>query len=786
MSKIANRRFGNLFRKYRLRSEIESLAELGDIMRAEGLVYDNSMYTHWQKGTRIPQGREVLLGILKVFCKRRGITTIEEANEFLMSVKQPNLSEEEISELDLTKLNKPPFTAPSDVSSFTGRDEVIKEVSWKLFDRHAVHIYGVPGSGKTALAIRIAHKYQSHFPDGILWFKYDVESMDSILLQIAEVFGEDVSKIEDVATKATIVCDLLRKKDVLIILDDVNITNDLHYLFPDGIAPCAILITSRLLDLSQGEHIEKTKLVGFTNEEYDQYAVRILGSTFCDAEHDRLDKIGDRVEHSPLVSSLLFQQINLRPHNFDDIYQNLDSEALSVEHGKNSLRYSLNISMQDLTKFQQKVFISMAVFEGADFSPEALAFIHQKNFEEVHKVCEDLHKKSLLEQSVDGRYRLHPLIKSYLQGEIKSTVLYGKLVDYYVKFLTDCGVGRSEHYEEIETELSNILGAYMYCYKEKKVAPMLKMWDHLAVYFWETGRWMDLSEVAFMKKKLFDNKKLDVLLFISMGLFLFFTGWFIYGLYIDTTNIFLRLMFAYTYFTQAVLGVYYGIRVSKRWGYLNSVIGKSLILFTLGLLGQCFGQASYNYVVATSSGYYYPSIGDIGYFGSIFLYLYGAILMNQAAGVNITERFVKGKYIAIAISGSMLISSYIVFLKDYIFDFEHPVKIFLDFGYPFFQSISLAIAILALINSWQIPVKILRNRLRFFIFALLSQYLADLVFLYRSKYHDTSVGGDFEFLYLLSYFLMTLAILQFRTFYTETEKKADGNVLVAKVRSIFK
>ena len=41
-----NPTFAELFKKYRLRSEIETLSQFGDLLAQEGLVYENSLFTH--------------------------------------------------------------------------------------------------------------------------------------------------------------------------------------------------------------------------------------------------------------------------------------------------------------------------------------------------------------------------------------------------------------------------------------------------------------------------------------------------------------------------------------------------------------------------------------------------------------------------------------------------------------------------------------------------------------------------------------------------------------------
>lgn len=101
MKSITDNTFAALFKKYRLRSEIETLSQFGDLLAQEGLVYENSLFTHWQKGDRIPKDRKILIVMINIFVRRKGIWNIEEANLLLSSIGQRDLNAEEIKQLEL-------------------------------------------------------------------------------------------------------------------------------------------------------------------------------------------------------------------------------------------------------------------------------------------------------------------------------------------------------------------------------------------------------------------------------------------------------------------------------------------------------------------------------------------------------------------------------------------------------------------------------------------------------------------------------------------------------------
>lgn len=63
-----NNSFAHLFRKFRLRSEFSTLAELGEALFEKGLIYEDSIFSHWQKGDRIPN-RATILKLIEIFLR---------------------------------------------------------------------------------------------------------------------------------------------------------------------------------------------------------------------------------------------------------------------------------------------------------------------------------------------------------------------------------------------------------------------------------------------------------------------------------------------------------------------------------------------------------------------------------------------------------------------------------------------------------------------------------------------------------------------------------------------
>lgn len=221
-----------------------------------------------------------------------------------------------------------------------------------------------------------------------------------------------------------------------------------------------------------------------------------------------------------------------------------------------------------------------------------------------------------------------------------------------------------------------------------------------------------------------------------------------------------RYIWGSLYQLIALWGAICGIFIAKLWGANRSVIGRAVIAFTIGLLLQNLGQTIYSYynLVAHIQAPY-PSLGDIGYFGSIFAYLYGAFLLAKASGVSVSLKSYHSKLIAILIPLLMLWASYSVFLGNYDFDWSQPLKIFLDFGYPLGQACYVSVAILTLLLSRDILGGMMRGPILAVLIALIVQYLSDFNFLFQANQGVWYVGGYGDELYALSYFLMAIALM---------------------------
>lgn len=265
-----------------------------------------------------------------------------------------------------------------------------------------------------------------------------------------------------------------------------------------------------------------------------------------------------------------------------------------------------------------------------------------------------------------------------------------------------------------------------------------------------------------------DKKKALATLF-----FITYFVWWLYIQYIGTDQAGRQLdFFTVTYGVMAFLGGIWGLYIAQKWGGLKSLFGKSIAFFSIGLLLQEYGQLMYTYFIYVEGiDVPYPSLGDVGYFGSVLFYILGAFYLALSSGITISFTEFGHRLSAFFLPSFLLVTTYLVFLNGYEFDFANPVTVILDFGYPFGQAIYLSITLLIYLISKKLLGGLLRDRVLFLLFALLLQYFADFMFLYQASKGIWSVSGLNDLLYFISYFVMTLSILRLGSVYDRFKVK---------------
>ncbi len=232
-----------------------------------------------------------------------------------------------------------------------------------------------------------------------------------------------------------------------------------------------------------------------------------------------------------------------------------------------------------------------------------------------------------------------------------------------------------------------------------------------------------------------------------------------------------RDIFSSSYGILAGIGGIIGFIIANKWNGFKSYVGKSLIFFSAGLMCQFLGQTTY-YVqfLIDHIENSYPSWGEIFFFVSMPLYILGVAYIAKASGSGLSWKNTGNKLIAIFIPIIMVIGSYYLFVNGSDFTGQSLIAIILSFAYPIGQAVFVSMAISAYFLSKNVLGGVMKTRVIFILFSLVVQYLADSWFLYKTIQGTFYHADESEYLFALSYSVMTFAFLQFLSVFDQLKK----------------
>ncbi|MFS8099249.1 AAA family ATPase [Lentzea alba] len=190
-----------------------------------------------------------------------------------------------------------------DVADFVGRDELVDRLTEFLRRPGGVMIAaitGAPGVGKTTVAVRVAHRLRSAFPDG-QWFigLGGSRAPLDVLGDLLEAAGvEDVPPSLD--ARAAVLRATLADRQVLLVVDDARDADHVRPLLP-GTAGCAVLVTSRN-DMSELTALQGGlcfRVDALDAAEARTLLARVLGPAAVLAEPRAADELAAQCGHLP-------------------------------------------------------------------------------------------------------------------------------------------------------------------------------------------------------------------------------------------------------------------------------------------------------------------------------------------------------------------------------------------------------------------------------------------------------------------------------------------------------
>jgi DNA-binding SARP family transcriptional activator len=326
-----------------------------------------------------------------------------------------------------------PAQLPPEVINFVERAATVARISELLAPRNPstaapiVALTGPPGTGKTALAVHVAHRLRARFPDGQLFVdlrghaRGPALGTDQVLGRFLRALGMPAEQVPtDEDEQAAAFRSLVAGKRILIMLDNAVQPDQVRSLLP-GDPGCAVLLTSRdaMCGLIAGQGASRVQVGGLDPEESSTLLERILGADIVGVEPDAAAELARLCTHLPLAlriaaANLIGERPVLLADQVAQLREGNRLAALAADGDETvTVRAAFDLSYEALAEPAKRAFRLVGVSPGADLTPETLAALADCDRQHARRLLDQLSTANLLHQTVPGRYQPYDLIRVY-------------------------------------------------------------------------------------------------------------------------------------------------------------------------------------------------------------------------------------------------------------------------------------------------------------------------------------------------------------------------------------
>ncbi|WP_225824453.1 AfsR/SARP family transcriptional regulator [Streptomyces naphthomycinicus] len=325
-----------------------------------------------------------------------------------------------------------PAQLPASVPDFTGRNTFVTELSAVLSSASEAEgrvmavsaLAGIGGVGKTTLAVHVAHRARTAFPDGQLYV--DLQGAgprpaepETVLGSFLRALGTADSAIPDsLEERAALYRSVLDGRRVLVLLDNAKDAAQVRPLLP-GTEGCAALVTSRvrMLDLA-GAHLVDLDVM--SPDEALALFTRIVGEERVASERKAALDVVAACGFLPLAIRIAASRLAARrtwtvsvlAAKLADERRRLDE----LQAGDLAVKATFELGYGQLEPPQARAFRLLGLADGPDISLAAAAAVLDLPPDDTEDLLESLVDTSLLESAAPGRYRFHDLVRLYARA----------------------------------------------------------------------------------------------------------------------------------------------------------------------------------------------------------------------------------------------------------------------------------------------------------------------------------------------------------------------------------
>jgi tetratricopeptide (TPR) repeat protein/transcriptional regulator with XRE-family HTH domain len=347
---------------------------------------------------------------------------------------------------------------PYDLPDFTGRaGELARCLGFVAHREDAtaiVAVTGMAGVGKSALAVRLAHRCAGQFPDAQVFLDLHGHTPGREPVSPHDALHDLLRRTgvpEDALPRDTGQCSALWRswlagRRVLVVLDNVLDTDQVVPLLP-GSPGHLVLVTARrqLPELDGAEHLS---LAPLPEAEARELLVRVCRRPVA---HDpAAAEVVELCDRLPLAIRLAGTR--LRHHeswsagDLADRLRDHHRRPAELSAGSRSVADAFEVSYRRLTAGQRRAFRLLGLHDGPDVGVPAAAALLGCAAPDARRVLDELAEAHLRREHAPGRYTCHDLLRSHAstvlardEPEPARKAALTRLVAHYVRTLGRAG-----------------------------------------------------------------------------------------------------------------------------------------------------------------------------------------------------------------------------------------------------------------------------------------------------------------------------------------------------------
>jgi DNA-binding SARP family transcriptional activator len=343
-----------------------------------------------------------------------------------------------------------PRQLPADTRTFTGRAAELAQLVAAAADAAGTLVIsaldGMGGVGKTALAVRAAHRVADRFRDGQLFIDLRGYSTggaampaEDALAYLLRSLGVAAPALPDgVEERAELYRARLAGSRTLILLDNAADPEQVRPLLP-GAPGCLVLITSRdrLARLRDARALSVDVL---GEAEAVELLAKVAGPRRGLASHPAVRELAALCGYLPLALRIIAAQLrHTADLSVEDVLAELSDEDARLNRltdGERDLTSVFETSFANLPGPEQRALRLLGLLPGPDIDPYAAANLLGTDIRTAEHLLNSLLDRSLLIQQVENRYGIHDLVRAYARTlstpeTAEDRAARDRLLDYY-------------------------------------------------------------------------------------------------------------------------------------------------------------------------------------------------------------------------------------------------------------------------------------------------------------------------------------------------------------------